>query len=350
MTSKLAQWTELYDLYLERSKACSLDIRLSCDERLSSTFDPSAVYPSRCRSLTLTFFTFASASLVLSRLRDVAMPLLATLIIRCTDIDGMSEIARRPRKPMDILYKGAPLLTHLWLDGLSIRSCMPPLECLTSLHLNANADTAEIPFNDFESTLSTVANTLRFLVLQGFVTSFEGFDGVDQTTFGINFPVLESLGIIHPEFAVEDGDYIQNLSRCLEVPVLRSLTLGSLDGEQFSCIMNMLGKSQHGPGTGIQSLSLIDVEVGDYAHLFPEQCPDIKTLSLQGSLTNLGILKFIWENDHRTKDSSASSLWPCLLHLRLVHPSIRANQLVPDVAQCRSDIGHPLILDRFVRE
>lgn len=341
----------LNSLYLERSKFCALDIRLQCYRLPSSsyysfTIDPSLLPSDRCRYLNITFSSFEQAYDILPLFQDIAMPLLSSLAINFSDLysDPQYENDWLPEWPVQIFQHGSPLLTHLWLSAISLRSCMSCLERLTSLHLNTHLYvSSQVPYEDFACALLSAANTLKELVLEGPVISFDGLDdnGALKPS-SVELPVLLSLEI---QFAGS-----KQLAKFLAVPMLESFTLGYLYGADSGWVMELLGKPRAKTNTGLKSLSLESTLDGN-THLFLARCPDITNLSLPKWSSALQILEIILASDQHTLACRENPLCPHLRMISIVVDDTRnieyGRQLAQDVIQGRTELGYPLRIEFY---
>jgi hypothetical protein len=245
---KLSELNGLHDLYLDRSRSCPLDIRLQFDTIEPLPFETYIIHPHRCRRLIVAFDFEQSAPRVLPRLQNIRMPVLKSLAI--VYANGLMGFHGLRMSPLQIFQKGAPSLTSLRINGvynsLNFLCCKPPLERITSLQLHMDfQDLDSLPsYSDFADVLSTCSATLESLVLEGVVTSFDGFAFVEnQPELRITLPSLKSLDIRYRNPAgIDEGDlgYMENISKCLVVPVLKYFALHNLVSEELTHIINML--------------------------------------------------------------------------------------------------------------
>lgn len=344
----------LHDLFLTRSNYCPLDIRLLCYQQGSTSFNPSKLHFDRCQELTITFQSFKMASSVLPRLRDAAMPILTSLAIDCSDIrDDSSQNDYIPdgwSLSTELFHDCAPRIGQLRLEGISMGRSMLPrtsLDHLSKIYLRATRWDTQITYDEFAGALSLTANTLRDLVLEGMVVSLPDLGPGGWTGTVIYLPVLQSLEIGFPDYTDSPATlgYVEKLSTCLKVGSLKSLALANLDESDFSHAMKISSSHREIDGTGIDSLSLDLVDIGENTQLLMSHCPGIKDLSLGSRSTLFNVLQFILECDRKTIGSGDN---PFCSHLRYIelttYAPLKSRQLLDAVVKSRADIGHPITM------
>ena len=253
-----------------------------------------------------------------------------------------------PSDNHELFRGGAPVLSSVEICGISLRSCKLPISALTNLTLNTTALAAEITFAEFFDAFADMAPTLITLQLEGIIFRV----GLGEHWFHINFPSLTSLVILYPNYFAEgqdDGDYISYLWDCINVPALESLTLYSVNGEQFHTIMDSL-RRQHVASTtkgfgGLKSLYLLDIDVGDYTDDLTLACSNLSNLTLIGDAT-VPVLKFILEADQQKSvapsndNTNAGLLWQ---NLHALSVASFEDEILRALVLGRKALGLPLV-------
>lgn len=179
------------------------------------------------------------------------------------------------------------------------------------------------------------------LKLQGIIFRVESEDEL----FPVDLPALVSLDIRYPEFFdgdEDDDNYISNLWDCINAPALESLSLSSMDGEQFHAIMASLRRQRLVNATaGLASLCLRYIKIDDHTVDFELACPDISDLTLAGAATK-PVLKFILETDLKSLASNTETgfFWP---NLHTLSVAWYEDEILRALVLSRKATGHPLV-------
>jgi hypothetical protein len=137
--------------YLERSKMCSIDIRIGSKERLWHAAPAgvlvdviTAVTCHACRWRSFSFSSDSKVDLqaILRCLANISAPFLTSLSIyyrrssphTATVLVGVGRLNQDPCS--EILKGGAPLLSEVDLNGVVLFFCWPPLEAVKRLCLD----------------------------------------------------------------------------------------------------------------------------------------------------------------------------------------------------------------------
>lgn len=327
----------LYDLYIERSRSSSLDINLYCD-RTSPHFDARLLQPHRCRRLNLTFAWYKQVYQILPFFEDIAMPVLHSLVLEYVpEIYGHDhEGSWLPGSPVQVFKRGAPSLTHVKFDGISMFCCVTPTKVMTKLHLIATMFTTKTPLH----CLSVCAQTLTDLSLEGDAVAllFET-NNTHIARAGIQLPMLQSLTIRYSR----EG-YVDKLAKQLIVPSLKRLAFGGMERNELCLTIDSLLSHRVATGGGIESLSLATIALDRTClHHLAASCPDITNLSFTGGYTTSPfVLDFLLERDEQTRVAGVRPVWPRLRTLEITTPLSEAELLLQDLVQSRINIGHPL--------
>lgn len=334
----------LHKLYVERSKYLPLDIWLVCDQELPKTrsgetlLDRSMLQVHRCRNLNIHFKWFSLIYDFLRLLQDEKMPVLTGLSIKHVGrANHLFDHGEVEGEVIPLFTNGAPSLAQLSLIGISTRTCIPPLQGLTSLCLTANALSLTMSYAQFFRTLSTCSNTLMALELGGdliFPPKLNDEEVGMQS--GIFLPALHSL-------KVSKITQTEAIAKSIVAPVLRSLSLTKLTTKDFGVAMHILAGRQNPSGSRIESLALSDTDVRRRIDIFMTTCPGIKNLALAGTPVQR-VLRYCLECDAKTKKYGDKPLWPQLYRIEVWGTSegLDPKGLLQEVIQSRQDIGLPL--------
>ena len=326
----------LYLMYASRSKSRSLNIHFLCDVENVHDFKPSILQLQRCSHLAIFCDWYQPAIHISRRLETETAPRLLSLKI---DMGEPNETYEDffPAGDHQLFRIGAPLLSSVELYRITLWSCKPPLAALTTLRLYAFEE--EMSFDEFCEVFGAMANTLADLRLDGII--FRG--GSVNKDFTVDFPALISLEIRYPDYErdMDDDDYIKKLCDCINAPALESLSLYSMDGEQFHAAMVSLRLQRiRNTTAGLESLSLHDVVVDGYTDDFALACPDLSDLTLISHATATTVLTFVLESDKIASNTDTELLWP---NLHTLSVSSCEDEILRALVLGRKAVGHPLI-------
>lgn len=306
---------DLFLMYVQRSKACGLDIHFVCDVA-APDFVPASLQLQRCRHLTITCHSHISAFHIFRCLKKETAPCLLSFKI---DMDYVTDNYDHysSSEHHELFQGGAPFLSSVEMCGISFRTCELPLGALTKLELSNQYDVAaELTEDEFYKVFTTIAPTLTHLRLDGSILRVVSEDNISV----VDLPNLVSLDVRYPEYFDEnecDGNYFSYIWGCINVPALESLTLYRMNDEQFHTAMASLQLRRVASATtDIRSLRLLKVEVGCYAEDLALACPSISDLTLGQEATN-STIKYILQFDQNLLASAnkPESVFPNLRRL-----------------------------------
>jgi F-box-like len=335
---------DLYLMYLNRSKSCSLDMRYTCHTDRISDFDPSILQLQRCRHLTISSYWYCSTFHICQRLEKEAIPRLVSFTMEMEYAnDGYEDDF--PSQCYELFGGGAPVLSSVQLCGISLRSFKLPISALTDLTLDTFELATEMTFGEFFDALADIAPTLITLQLEGIVLRVRS----GEHCCPINFPSLTSLVIRFSDYLNDEYDdrhFIPELWDCINVPALESLTLSIMDEDQFHTSMDSL-RRQHMTSTtkgGLKSLHLFDINIDGYADDLTLACLNLSNLTLTERAT-VPVLKFILEADRQRLTAPSNNthtrlLWPNLHTLSVVSFQ---DDILRAVVLGRKALGLPLV-------
>ena len=253
--------------YFQRSRTYPFDLYLDIDVDDVSPWPDSQLQPdspiytnsewrtiisymTRCREFSVRSNDLDVVDHIIVALQTVNAPLLRSLKIKCPYADQVFEPHGPYRK---IVEGGAPALTAVWLEGLGLHQCLPPLTRVTSLTLLevswgikwsdlrdilrgslaltclaiGDIFAEDIPIN-FESSI--ILPSLQSLYI--FVDDHDGAPHIEQILVALSAPVLETLAINNVvEIDLVDVSQLQNSDR---FPYLRYLSVSPSPGEHIS--------------------------------------------------------------------------------------------------------------------
>ncbi|KZP29341.1 hypothetical protein FIBSPDRAFT_215848 [Athelia psychrophila] len=292
--------------YIQRSGAMPLNIRiLSFGEdsfaNLTSIIRLAFSLVGRWNRLHCEFDSFHDMEDFLDDLPSSA-PTLRHLEIHYLTSDGEMDEHMEPAHPRDVFVNGAPLLRSIHFRGITLHSCCPPLNGVTSLQYQA-------PFEDLHPTWAnhTISGltSLTHLVLS--IINFTEWQ--DDTTIAL--PSLNSLHL----HSLWDYDKVL---KALVVPRLQSLYLGHMDGAHMDRISLMLLRSNPAPrfpllrSLTVQSLQQENIRVPAW-NTFIAALPRITHFAL----LNRNIKNFIQVFSDTSRSAGAWDRWPSLEVLSL---------------------------------
>lgn len=308
--------------YLSRSDGCGLRVRMD----LTGVDIPSTltiatigmVLPQshRCYQLAIDTFYETQANPIIAHLNDTNAPLLEHLSISVDNAEGITVVNS------GVLRGGAPKLSFVRLRGLAMSLFPPPLENVTTLHLDQTR-ALPIRYNTFRQMI-TASPFLENLSVYG--------DIINTPIWPVNRPVempyLRCLRICGVDGAIYSG-----LLLCLDAPNLESLVLknvqerdleqfwASPDKLKFPCIQNL-------------TFSGFEVSSNAYEHFFRA----FPAVSMFTTTHYANTPKILLELAKRAADDVP---WPDLHNLTFLL-TLEDASLMEEVVQKRIDVGCPL--------
>ncbi|KAG6836279.1 hypothetical protein H0H93_009551 [Arthromyces matolae] len=319
--------TEL-NTYLSRSAACELEVRIEAgsatpiSQDMLTKIETVTVHSERYSQLIITSCD-DSAQLVMQYFNNAIMPRLHTLSVTI-DSDGMLGSPSVPlfRSSFGI---GASRLSFLRLRGLALLSVEPPLQNVTTLHLD---QTAFVPIrhSTFQKML-TLPSTLQHLSVYGDLVGTADWHKIIRDP--IHIPTLQCLRISGVNREVYTG-----LLCGIVAPSLASLVLKDLD--YYDLLPFLTTSSSWTKFSLLRELVVIDCQItGDeYMRLF-RTFPHLLSLGVYHRKTPQ-ILCMLSE-DH----DDGYIPWPKLHTLSLIVDD-DDDHIVADIVQQRQAIGRPL--------
>ncbi|KIM74879.1 hypothetical protein PILCRDRAFT_800361 [Piloderma croceum F 1598] len=336
---KMAPGLRQIDAYLERSRACSLDIRMSVSyvEWFSRDFKEERelfarvlVHADRWAWLTVTMPDNRQLSSLIGPLRNVQFPRLESISIRSTHNYGDEGM------DLAIFECGTPVLSSLCVSGVAMPQCLPLAIALTSLDLGWMPH--PLSHDNFRQMV-LASPLLRNLSLYG-----EAVDFSSHRT--IEIPSLRSLRI--RGFSGEVGHFACRVSgpvKSLRMPVLRSLVLVEAWGQFMSDLVQACRLHDGFPTLQFLDISSTEISYVD-AYFLITSMTGIVHVSLPG--------RKILDHSHThsvlrqlsKKHSHGMDLWPRLRTITINEIDILGGQILLDVIQQRIARRQPIDLVR----
>jgi hypothetical protein len=201
--------------YLQRSKALPLDLHL----KMKRLEDDDGIFTC-CSLINEHVGRWLRIKVYSDWRRDLDcflmhLPISAP-ILRHIQIQLKYDYQRtETEKIQPIFFAGAPSLTTILLSGVALRSCLPTMAAVTSLHLHKTV--GSLSLRNFCAALNSLP-ALTHLVIQC------DLNGVWSTVGTIEIPLLHSLQI-RPDLNAEQ---IPGLLYIISAPLLHSLLLDTL--------------------------------------------------------------------------------------------------------------------------
>jgi hypothetical protein len=329
------------DMYVERSKSCAVDIQLVCNETTLPTFDSSILHLNRCRRLKIGCIFYSSAFEIIKSLRIKEAPRLTSLNVGVwRDDDDLSDydLDEEDEKGVQILQGGAPKLTTVDLQCISIRSCCPPLNAILHLTLSNNKHTPELHCCEFREALAAAASSITHLVLEGIIVRFTDDDNFSQ----ILLPHLLHLRLDYPYYfhrGDDDDDYVARLATIIVAPRVQGLHLEYFQPQDVHHILRSL-LPRNGTNNTLRSLHLQFVVLDSPACDLFQAFINITQIFIACIPQHVDcVLRFMLDFDQRSQPSNNSPLWP---HLHTLGIDIFDDKLLRTVVLSRKAAGYPL--------
>lgn len=277
---------------------------------------------------------------VCSPFEELCAPLLESFEVV---VDSEEDMEDYTHTELCVFVAGAPRLSHVRVEEVSLMSCHPPLASLVSLHLHRPPN--QLTPDQFWETL-TASNQLRNLHIGGYVADIQFESSLGP---GVQLPSLHSLTI--SPFPQTD---LYSLLVCLNCPSLEHLTIISsvLKDDILPELANALRKT-NGPSRYplLKSLTLRYVNfirwweadwlvtmLPSITHLVIYRCVNPATL-----LDRLLPLKHVGTFDEdEDRDESGPVSWPLLQTICLSKMLSSKLEVLYDVIADRISRGIPL--------
>jgi hypothetical protein len=340
-TSPFSRSDSMLDAYLERSKDCPVDVHYHDDDNseAQNTFMPEIPAPAvnrlidkliphihRCRRLYIATEVTDACKLISGRLQALTCPALEQFVITVR-IPPLGDNSDGNPTPFRVFAGGAPLLSSVTLQGISVNSCFPPMANVTSLVLADNAT----GFTTFHKMISTMP-ALTSLSIEGEVVKLTSTNNVDA----VQLRSLTHLRIAFPTID-EDAQYAVNFCGLFVTPKLDTLDLDLLTPMELSDFAHWVISAGY---PLLRSLRL---------RLWQSHRPIDKTLFAafpRVSHVDLGrdhvddILQLLVDAD---KESPGEPLWPSLTKLDIFSDRRRNDvDVLCSLVSSRQAIGRPL--------
>ena len=234
LTVDKLQKVQLFSLYLTRSKAVPVDLkvteRLDDEEHVPILGKLLADHIPRCRQLTLDFASTGSARIIYNSLIEVSAPLLESF-----DATYLWEMGIDP--PAAILSSGTPMLATIHLRAAP--HYLPPVHSVTTLHMHAIDCPERISMETWRGMFRSLTHLVS-LVIEGSAAPHGRNWGHARALLyeAIEAPLLQSLTL--QDFIDRDIDLLAGRwpSGAARFPALRALILtGSNMHAQLDLLM-----------------------------------------------------------------------------------------------------------------
>jgi hypothetical protein len=299
---------------------------------------------SRWRNLFIQGSFYEDISDVCGPLGELCAPLLESFEVVINSEEGRENYVD---DHLQVFTAGAPRLSHIRIQGVSLESCLPPLTSLVSLNLHFPP--MPLTCNQFRRIL-TASNQLRNLHISGNVSD------IYFRSPAVEIPSLCSLVVV----STLDTD-LSNLLIFLECPALEHLTVGSIMTYDILPALENAVRTTNGPSRYpcLQSLTLRSVKFVNWwqtdwvvimlpsiTHIVIDSCTNPKIL-----LYTLLPLKWARESDadeldagelDEDSDGGSSVSWPLLQTITLSDMSSTGVEVLYDVISDRISRGTPL--------
>ncbi|KAG6866766.1 hypothetical protein C0991_011425 [Blastosporella zonata] len=245
---------EALQTYLVRAKRCELSVSLNTGgARVPSVvvmkkIDLILPHLHRYQRLVVDIIVEPSSQPLIRRFKDAFAPTLRYISISVEDVENYIPSESK------IFQGGAPLLTTVRLQGLALLFFRPPLENVTTLHLDHMS--TQLRYITFVDIVSAPFSLQNLSVCGDFIDSSNGSDIQDWPGAGspINLPHLRSLRICGINGKIYSGLLLGITSPVLDSLVLMDLKEPDLEGFWASPMHTAKFPI-------LQSLSIIDPEI-----------------------------------------------------------------------------------------
>jgi hypothetical protein len=337
---------KILEMFLERSRSHPLSIVVDV---FTNSTQHDNIYPpldrvvpliSRWHTLCIRSGFWEDVSVVCSPFKELHAPLLESFTVVVNVIEDADDYIDNH---LQVFKAGAPKLSHVRVEGISLLSCLPPLTSLVLLDLD-NPPKPLTP-DEFRRTV-TASNQLRHLSLRGDVADIR----ITSTLPAIELPSLRSLWV-----STLAADLLYNLLVRLKCPALEDLTIGSslLQPDILPYLVDVL-RDIEGPSYPLlQSLTLQSVEFARWwdASWITIKLPSITRIVLEYWCTNSQMLLkqlLPLEPMGESNDNGSGSVsWPLLQTIGLSSMTSAELETLCDVISNRISRGTPLVCVQF---
>jgi hypothetical protein len=241
-----------------------------------------------------------------------------------------------PDPQSNLFQGGAPMLSHVSIDGMGAMSYLPPLSSVTSLHISAAL---------------AVMTGRQFLDLLRLSPSVESLD------LSGDFPVVdyEDLYLLalegeHVEFAslrsftfsanVFPKYCLESLLGTLRCPKLKKMTIFPWDGSDH----HFLADTQALPVPIYPELQYLELQTIDcdpfVANFDFTQLPALETISLSYCTSPMSVLRLLLPSQGKVNNSEC--IWPMLRNVQLAGCDVTDFDGLREVISYRRTIGKPI--------
>lgn len=315
---------DLIATYISRSDGCGLWVRLDFGEEAPSAddlakFEVILPHSPRYQRLIIDIITEEIDNPIIRQFHDLDTPMLEQLSISVKEVEGNATAI----PGVHVLTRGAEKLSFVRLRGLAMSFFRPPLQTVTTLHLD---QTLPLPIQ--LATLVQILSASPFLAnLSIYGDMVSDLAWPNHCAHSVELPSLRSLRICGVS-----GKIYSHLLMGINAPSLHSLVLKDaqeFDLEIFWASPNVLKFPQ------LHQLTFCDFEFSShvYAKVF-HAFPTITKFSTSYSSTTP---KILWLLSQPKVDIP----WPNL-HTLVLLLNLKDVDLIAQVIRNRNAAGHPL--------
>lgn len=332
--------------YIARSLGCGLDLRVDMSGWASSALGRYAMMEMinfvsaqshRWRRLSIAAAGESEDNSIVMILCSRNAPALEYLSICVDNVEHVDEgVVRKNACEPRIFSQGAPRLSFVRLRGLAIYLFRPPLQELTTLHLD---QTKALPmrFSMFRDIV-TLSPALAHLSLYGDIIGNEPWSGRAL----IILPALRSLRICGISGRVYGGAL-----QAIDAPQLESLVLKDLHEHDLDGLWDdaeAVARYCH-----LKHLTFCDFEVSDFAYKrLLRAFPDITEFSsFHSSIGTSPISPILAAASDVESDCVTERPWPFLHTLAFLFDDDEDEDWIKNVVTRRKETGRPLVKLRF---
>jgi hypothetical protein len=328
--------------FLTRSKPCTLDITLGFpdDAPMSSLRMLSVLIPHFGHIRRLVIQSGDNEHIVEQIVKSLVkfhVPSLERLEISLELGDSQDSALWRERSL--IFSSGAPLLSSVALDGISLQCCQPPLAAITHLSLDSDGDaTILMPYDYFCDALSACSSLIS-LELQGRLFAFT----LNNTAIRIEIPSLVCFAVGYPIHYRQDH-YIRSIFETISAPALQTLNLNYMHRQTLQVAVDFIQSRQLYPM--LEHLRLEEPAVECITADFIRATASVTHLTLiyvGGIPRKMAALAPLLRHKHPPA-TPADALWP-RLHTLSVY--VFDEVFLRDLITTRIAVGAPLLTLRI---
>ena len=340
----------MLELFIARSHGKPLDIAIDLvrdddddtwDDLCDQTETIFSLVP-RWRSLRIFGNIREDVFNVLSPLRHVGAPILETFEVKIESSTGEPD---NFDEPLLLFQGGAPRLTHVEIDEISITACQPPLSSLISLRLHH----PPIPYDAdrYRYMLAASSNLTDLQLVGNVVNTTQLYIIATSRTSSIKVPSLRSL-TVSPSWST--GSFtIYSLLASLEIPSLESLTIRCCPWKNHVSEFQEVFRN-YGPPL-YPLLRSLTLQFADFtqpgAMWFPAVLPSITHISLIGCKSPGRFLSLLLPvpSRHHGGQADESDMFPLLSEISLAVIDMADFLIVCSIVSNR--ISRPITCVRF---